>query len=121
VSKYQISPTSATIAAPIRAHESAIIQLIRRRVSLFGPFRHSIAENSPHDLKMVQKDASSNSTQSVIKNQPLNKKYEESYGNFPGMSAVKPRELRIRRICVCVTHMQLVGGVVPGEPLQIET
>ena len=54
----------------IRAHESAIIQLIRRRVLFLGLFRHNIAENGPQDLKMVQKDASRNSTQSVIKISP---------------------------------------------------
>jgi hypothetical protein len=56
----------------IRRHGSGIAQLIRRRVLFFfffwgGPFRHNIAENDPEDLKMVQKDASSNSTQSVIR------------------------------------------------------
>jgi hypothetical protein len=35
-------------------------------VSFLSPFRHNFAENGLHDLKMVQKDASSNSTQSVI-------------------------------------------------------
>jgi hypothetical protein len=55
------------------------------------------------------------------KNQPLTLKYEENYGDFPGMSAARPRELRIPRICVCVTHIQLDSGAVSGEPLQIET
>jgi hypothetical protein len=54
----------------IRAHESAIIQLIRRRVLFSGLFHHKIAENGLQDLKMVQKDASSHSTQSVIKISP---------------------------------------------------
>jgi hypothetical protein len=35
--------------------------------------------------------------------------------------ARRPRELRIRGICVCVTHIQLVSGVVSGDPRQIET
>ena len=79
---------------------------------------------------MVQKDATSNSTQSVIKKSDPKQKYEESYDNFPGVSTVRPRELRARRISyhthlhsVCVTHIhiQLVSGVVSGEPLQIET
>jgi hypothetical protein len=38
----------------------------RRRV-LFGAFCHKFAENGPQGLKMVQKDASRNSTQSMIK------------------------------------------------------
>ena len=46
-------------------------------------------------------------------------KYEESYGNFPGMSAVRPRELRIRRICVCVTHTQLSSRPITSEPVPI--
>ena len=89
----------------------------------FRPFFfHNFAENGPQDLITAQKDASSNSTQSVIKISPYAKlKYEESYGNFPEMPAVRPRELRIPRICVCVTHMQLGSGAVFGEPLQIET
>jgi hypothetical protein len=49
---------------------------------------------------MIQKDASRNSTQSVIKISPYKQKYEESYGYFPGMPAVRPLELRIRRMCV---------------------
>ena len=51
-------------------------------------FRHNIAEIGPQDLKMVKKDASSNSTQAVKKSAPK-LKYEESYGNFPGMSACR--------------------------------
>ena len=98
-------------------------------MSFFEDFRHTFAENGPQDLKMVQKDASSNSTQSMIKNQPRicdkksapKLKYEESYGNFPGMSAVMPRELRIRKICVCVTHIQLVSRAVSGPKIEIET
>ena len=39
-------------------------------VSFFEPFRHNFAENGPQELKMVQKDVSSNSTQSVIKIRP---------------------------------------------------
>ena len=35
-----------------------------------GLFRHNIAENGPQDLKMLKKDASSSSTQSVIKISP---------------------------------------------------
>jgi hypothetical protein len=61
---------------------------------------------------MVKKDTSSNSTQSLIKISTPGQKYEESYGDFPGMSAVKPRELRIRRICVCATHVQSDSGAV---------
>jgi hypothetical protein len=41
---------------------------------IFGDFRHNFTKNGPHYLQMVQKDASGNSTQSVIKNQVLNKK-----------------------------------------------
>jgi hypothetical protein len=44
-------------------------QLIRLRF-FFEPFRHNFAENGPQDLKLVQKDASSNYTQSVIKISP---------------------------------------------------
>jgi hypothetical protein len=70
---------------------------------------------------MVQKDASSSSTQSVIKSAPK-QKYEESYGCFPGMPAVRlARELRIRRMCVCVTHIEVVTEAVSREPLEIET
>jgi hypothetical protein len=110
----------------IRAHESAIIQLIRRQV-IFGPFSsYNIAENDPQDLNISQKDASSNSTQSVIKISPDTKvleydSYEESYGYFSGMPAVRPRELRIRGMCVCVTHIQLLTEALSGEPLEIET
>jgi hypothetical protein len=104
----------------IRAYESAIIQLIRRRVLFLSIFRHNTAENGPQVLKMIQKDASSNSTQSVIKSAPK-QKYKESYGYFPRMPAVRPLELRIRRICVCVTHIQLLTGAVSREPPQIET
>jgi hypothetical protein len=67
-------PRARRCESIIRAHESAIIQLIRRRVTFLSLFRHNIAENGPHDLKMVQKYASSNSTQSVIKIQPLRNK-----------------------------------------------
>ena len=74
---------------------------------------------------MVQKDASSNSTQSVIQKSAPKQKYEESYGYFPGIPAVRPRELRIPRmcvcVCVCVTHIQLVTESVSREPLEIET
>jgi hypothetical protein len=35
-----------------------------------GLFRHNVAENGPHDLKMVLKAAASNSTHSVIKISP---------------------------------------------------
>jgi len=40
-------------------------------------FCHNFAENGSQDLKMVQKDASRNSTQSVIKNQLLNTNIEK--------------------------------------------
>ena len=71
-----------------RAHESAIIQLIRRRVIFGAFFVITLLKNGPHDLKMVHvpKDTSSNSTQSVIS--APKQKYEESYDNFHGMSAV---------------------------------
>jgi hypothetical protein len=36
-------------------------------VFCFGPFRRNFAENGPQNLKMIQKDASRNSTQYVIK------------------------------------------------------
>jgi hypothetical protein len=36
-------------------------------VFFFGAFCHNFAENGPQDLKMDQKDASRNSTQSVLK------------------------------------------------------
>jgi hypothetical protein len=39
---------------------------------------------------------------------------------FPG-SQLRPRELRIRRMCVCVTHIQVVTEAVSREPLEIET
>jgi hypothetical protein len=38
-----------------------------RPILFLEPFRHNFAENGPQDLKMVQKDASRDSTQSVIK------------------------------------------------------
>jgi hypothetical protein len=47
--------------------------------------------------------------------------YEESYGCFPGIPAVRPRELRIRRMCVCVTHIHVVTETVSREHLEIET
>ena len=43
-----------------------------------GIFRHNFAENDLQDLNMGQKDASRNSTQSVIKkNQLINKSIEK--------------------------------------------
>jgi hypothetical protein len=56
------------IAASFQAAAGIVVQAYFswRRV-LFGVFCHTSAENGPHDLKMVQKDASRNSTQSVIK------------------------------------------------------
>jgi hypothetical protein len=33
----------------------------------------------------------------------------------------RARELRIRRIYVCVTHIQLVSGAVSGDPWQTQT
>jgi hypothetical protein len=40
------------------------------------------------------------------------------------MQAVRPRELRIPRICVCVTHIQLLmqqAGAVSRPKIEIET
>jgi hypothetical protein len=41
--------------------------LFTQACSFLELFCHNFAENGPQDLKMVQKDASRNSTQSVIK------------------------------------------------------
>jgi hypothetical protein len=37
------------------------------------------------------------------------------------MQAARPRELRIPRICVCVTHIQLLTGAVSRPKIEIET
>ena len=51
--------------------------LFTQACSFLKLFCHNFAENGPQDLKMVQKDASRNSTQSVIKNQLLNTNIEK--------------------------------------------
>jgi hypothetical protein len=90
-----------------------------RRVLFSGFFRHKFAANGPQDVKMVQKDASRNSTQSVIKICSYKLKYWESNGTF------SPQILGCRtpgsgRRTPGVRH-QLVTGTVSLEPLQIET
>ena len=50
---------------------------LRYIVLFWNPFRHNFAENGPQNLKTVQKDASHNSTQSVIKNLLLNTHIEK--------------------------------------------
>ena len=95
--------------------------LLHRRVLLRGLFRHNFAENGLQDLKMISKDASRNSTKSVIKNQLLNK----NIGKVMKILVLRCQKLRSRRaVHVCTTEIlvryQLVTGVVSGDPRQIE-
>jgi hypothetical protein len=79
----------------------------------------------PQDLKMLKKDASSNSTQSVIKISPYTKNTKKVMAIFLGcqLSGCASWESEGYVHGVCATHidLQLLHVAVSGEPRQIET
>jgi hypothetical protein len=59
------SESTRIVVQPASRH--SIFCYIGARVLFWGFCRHNFAENGPQYLKMVSKDASRNSTQSMIK------------------------------------------------------